>query len=96
MKLTKEQLIDIIREVMTELEEGKKKKVVRKGKVVKKTVCGKGQKAKGGKCVAMKSKERSKRKMKAKKSAVKRKAKGTKIKKKTKKSMRKRKQLGLK
>ena len=54
------------------------------------------KKAKGGKCVPMKSKERSLRKRKAKKGALKRKAKASKIKKKRAKAMRKRKAFGIK
>ena len=82
-------------EYVDDLNEARKKKVIRKGKLIKKTFCKKGQKAKGGKCVPMKSKERSRRKMKAKKGAIKRKAKATRIKKKRAKAMRKRKAFGL-
>ena len=96
MKITKSQLKEMIREIIDELVEARKKKVIRKGKLIKKTFCHKGQKAKGGRCVTMKSKERVKRKMKAKKGAIKRKAKSTRIKKKRAKSMRKRKSFGLK
>tara|TARA_R110002020_G_scaffold44075_6_gene127365 strand:- start:1793 stop:2083 length:291 start_codon:yes stop_codon:yes gene_type:complete len=96
MKITKSQLKEMIREIIDELVEAKKKKVIRKGKLVKKTFCPKGQKAKGGKCVPMKAKERTKRKMKAKKGAIKRKAKSTRIKKKRAKAMKKRKAFGLK
>ena len=96
MKFTKSQLKEMIREIINELVEARKKKVIRKGKLIKKTFCPKGQKAKGGRCVTMKSKERVKRKMKAKKGAIKRKAKSTRIKKKRAKSMRKRKSFGLK
>ena len=82
-------------EYVENLDEARKKKVIRKGKLIKKTFCKKGQKAKGGKCVPMKSKERSKRKLKAKKGAIKRKAKSQRIKKKRAKAMRKRKSFGL-
>ena len=78
------------------LDEAIKKKVIRKGKLVKKTFCKKGQKAKGGKCVPMKSTQRSRRKIKAKKAAVKRKGKMSRIKKKRKKAMKKRKTFSLK
>ena len=86
----------IIEESNELLDEGKRRKVIRKGKVTRKLFCKKGQKAKGGKCVAMKAKERTTRKIKAKKGALKRKAKAGKIKKKRAKAMRKRKSFGLK
>ena len=63
--------------------------------MIKKTFCYPGQKAKGGKCVPMKSTERSRRKIKAKKAAVKRKGKMSRIKKKRKKAMKKRKTFSL-
>ena len=88
--------MDLIYEVMNEINEAKKKKVIRKGKLKKKTICPKGQKAKGGRCVVMKSKEKTTRKMKAKKASVKRKAKQIRTAKKRKKSMKKRKRFGLK
>ena len=83
-------------EYYDDLTEARKKKVIRKGKLIKKTFCQKGQKAKGGRCVAMKSKERTLRKMKARKGAIKRKGKMARIKKKRKKAMKKRKIYGLK
>ena len=73
------------------------KKVMRKGKAVRKKFCKLAtQKQLGGKCVVMKSKERTTRKMKAKKGAIKRKGKMSRIKKKRKKAMKKRKTFGLK
>ena len=96
MKLNKSQLKEMIKEIIKDLEEARKRKVIRKGKLVKKTFCPPGQKAKGGRCIPMKSKERTRRKMKAKKGAIKRKAKSTRIKKKRAKAMRKRKAFGLK
>ena len=95
MKISKGKLREIIRDVISDINEAKKKKVIRKGKLVKKTFCKPGQKAKGGKCVAMKSKERATRKMKAKKRANKRKGKMSRIKKKRAKAMKKRKTYGL-
>ena len=89
-------IFNVIQECTEYLEEAVKKKVIRKGKLVRKTFCKAGQKAKGGKCVPMKSTERTKRKIKAKKGAIKRKGKAGKIKKKTAKSMKKRKTFGLK
>jgi hypothetical protein len=96
MRLSEDKLRQIIREVILELNEARKKKVIRKGKLVKKTFCFPGQKAKGGRCVAMKSKERAARKIKAKKGAIKRKGKMARIKKKRAKAMRKRKTYGIK
>ena len=96
MRLSEDKLRQIIREVILELNEARKKKVIRKGKLVKKTFCFPGQKAKGGRCVAMKSKERAVRKRKAKKGAIKRKGKMARIKKKRAKAMRKRKTYGIK
>ena len=96
MKISRNQLKEMIREIIDELVEARKKKVIRKGKLIKKTFCPPGQKAKGGRCVPMKSKERTRRKMKAKKGASKRKAKATRIKKKRAKAMRKRRAFGLK
>ena len=78
-----------------DLDEATRKKVIRKGKLVKKLFCAPGQKAKGGRCVTMKSTEKAKRKIKAKKSALKRKSKMSKINKKRAKSMKKRKRVGL-
>ena len=95
MRLSGDKLREIIREVILELDEARKKKVIRKGKLVKKTFCKPGQKAKGGKCVVMKSKERATRKMKAKKGAIKRKGKMSRIKKKRAKAMKKRKAYGI-
>ena len=82
-------------EEIDELKEARKKKVIRKGKLVRKTFCKPGQKAKGGRCVAMKSTERTRRKLKAKKSATKRRGKMSRIKKKRAKAMKKRKAFGL-
>ena len=96
MKITRSQLKEIVRESVLELDEGFRKKVIRKGKVKKKLFCKPGQKAKGGKCVVMKSKERTTRKQKAKKGAIKRRGKMSRIKKKRKKAMKKRKTFGLK
>ena len=78
-----------------EVTEAVRKKVIRKGKIKKKLFCKPGQKAKGGKCVVMKSKERATRKMKAKKGAIKRKGKMARIKKKRAKAMRKRNSYGM-
>ena len=89
-------IFNTIQECFEYLEEARKKKVIRKGKMVKKTFCPKGQKAKSGRCVPMKSKERTKRKLKAKKGALKRKAKAARIKKKRAKAMKKRRSFGLK
>ena len=72
-----------------------RKKVIRKGKIKKKLFCQPGQKAVGGRCVTMKSKEKAKRKIKAKKGALKRRAKMSKINRKRKKSMKKRRRMGL-
>ena len=83
-------------DILSEIEEGKKKKVIRKGKIKKKLFCQPGQKAVAGRCVTMKSKEKARRKIKAKKSALKRKAKQSKINRKRNKSMRKRKRMGMK
>ena len=83
-------------DILSEIEEGKKKKVIRKGKLKKKLFCKPGQKAKGNRCVTIKSTEKTKRKLKAKKGAIKRKTKATRIKKKMKKALRKRKTFGLK
>ena len=88
-------IFNTIQECYEYLDEAVKKKVIRKGKLVRKTFCKKGQKAKGGRCVAMKSTERTTRKRKAKKGAIKRKAKAGKIRKKRAKAMRKRKTMGL-
>ena len=78
-----------------DLTEARKKRVIRKGKMIKRTFCYPGQKAKGGKCVPMKAAERAKRKIKAKKGAIKRKGKAGRIKKKRAKAMKKRKSYGL-
>ena len=90
-----EELNDIIDEADKILDEARRKKVIRKGKIKKKLFCPKGQKAKGGRCVTMKSTEKGKRKRMAKKSAVKRKAKSARMNKKRAKSMRKRKSMGM-
>tara|TARA_Y100000361_G_scaffold151096_1_gene167880 strand:+ start:603 stop:917 length:315 start_codon:yes stop_codon:yes gene_type:complete len=79
-----------------DLTEARKKRVIRKGKMIKRTFCYPGQKAKGGKCVPMKAKERTTRKQKARRAAMKRKGKMSRILRKRKKSMRKRKRFGLK
>ena len=89
-------IFNAIQECTEYLEEAVKKKVIRKGKLVRKTFCKPGQKAKGGRCVPMKSTERNKRKIKAKKGAIKRKGKAGRIKKKRAKAMKKRKTYGLK
>ena len=89
-------IFNIVQECDEFLEEAYKKKVIRKGKLVRKTFCKPGQKAKGGRCVAMKSSERSRRKMKARKAAIKRKGKLARILKKRAKAMRKRSSYGLK
>ena len=83
-------------DILLELDEAKRKKVIRKGKLKKKLFCKPGQKAKGNKCVTMKSTEKTKRKLKAKKGAIKRKTKAAKIRKKMKKALKKRKTFGLK
>ena len=90
------QYYNLICECEDILDEGYRKKVIRKGKLKKKLFCPKGQKAKGNKCVPMKSTEKSRRKIKAKKAAVKRKGKMSRIKKKRKKAMKKRKTFSLK
>ena len=77
------------------MDEARRKKVIRKGKLKKKLFCPPGQKAKGGRCVTMKSTERSRRRIKAKKGAIKRKAKFGKILKKRAKAMKKRRTYGL-
>ena len=92
----KDLLEDILPDIYGEIEDGVRKKVVRKGKIQKKLFCKPGQKAKGNKCVTMKSTEKNKRKLKAKKGAVKRKRKASRMKKKMKKSMKKRKAFGIK
>ena len=88
-------IFNTIQECYEYLDEAVKKKVIRKGKLVRKTFCKPGQKAKGGKCVPMKAAERAKRKIKAKKGAINRKGKASRIKKKRAKSMKKRKTFGL-
>ena len=99
MKVTHNELKDVVREVMEELElvpEGLRKKVIRKGKMRKKLFCKPGQKAKGGRCVAMRGAERVGRKRMAKKAAIKRRGKLRRLLKKRAKSMRKRHSFGLK
>ena len=91
-----DEIFNLVQEAIETVDEAVKKKVIRKGKLVRKTFCKKGQKAKGGKCVAMKSTERTKRKRKAKKGAIKRKAKAGRIRKKRAKAMKKRRTMGLK
>ena len=90
-----DKIFNIIIECEEYLDEAVRKKVIRKGKIKKKLFCQPGQKAVGGRCVTMKSKEKARRKIKAKKSALKRKAKQAKINKKRNKSMKKRKRLGM-
>ena len=53
--------MDILDQIDLMLNEIKFKKVIRKGKLVKKPVCPDGFKAKGGKCVKMTSAEKRKR-----------------------------------
>ena len=91
-----DKIFNIVTECEEYLDEGVRKKVIRKGKIKKKLFCQPGQKAVGGRCVTMKSKEKARRKIKAKKSALKRKAKQSKINRKRNKSMRKRKRMGMK
>ena len=91
-----DELYKIVEQSNNILDEAKRKKVIRKGKLTKKLFCPKGQKAKGGRCVTMKSTERARRKLKAKKGAIKRKSKAGRIKKKRAKAMKKRKAFGLK
>tara|TARA_R100000008_G_C3529279_1_gene138355 strand:+ start:533 stop:823 length:291 start_codon:yes stop_codon:yes gene_type:complete len=90
-----DEIFNIVQECDEVIEEAYKKKVIRKGKLVRKTFCKPGQKAKGGRCVAMKSSERSRRKMKARKAAMKRKGKLARILKKRAKAMKKRSSYGL-
>ena len=92
----KDILEDILPDIYGDMDEAKRKKVIRKGKIKKKLFCKPGQKAKGDKCVTMKSTEKNKRKLKAKKGAIKRKSKASRMKKKMKKSMKKRKAFGIK
>ena len=91
-----DKIFNIVTECEEYLDEGVRKKVIRKGKIKKKLFCQPGQKAVGGRCETMKSKEKARRKIKAKKSALKRKAKQSKINRKRNKSMRKRKRMGMK
>ena len=91
-----DEINEVIEECNKILDEAKRKKVIRRGKVVRKLFCPKGQKALKGRCVAMKGKERAKRKLKSRKGAMKRKAKAARIKKKRAKAMKKRKTFGLK
>ena len=91
-----DKIFNIVTECEEYLDEGVRKKVIRKGKLKKKLFCQPGQKAVGGRCVTMKSKEKARRKIKAKKSALKRKAKMNKITRKRNKSLRKRRKMGLK
>ena len=96
MKLTRSRLKEIIKEVLDELDEAVKRKVVRKGKLIKKTFCKPGQKAVKGRCVTMRGKEKAKRRMTQRRAAQKRKGKAARIKRKRAKAMRKRKAVGLK
>ena len=88
-------IFNVIQECYEYLDEAVKKKVIRKGKLVRKTFCKPGQKAVKGRCVAMKSSERSRRRMKARKAAMKRKCKMARILKKRAKAMKKRSSYGL-
>ena len=90
-----DEIFNIVQECEDIIDEAYKKKVIRKGKLVRKTFCKPGQKAVKGRCVAMKSTERSRRKLKARKSAMKRKPKAARIKRKRAKAMKKRKSYGL-
>mgnify|MGYP003660237415 CR=1 FL=1 len=73
------------------------KKVIRKGKVVRKKFCKAAtQKALGGRCVPMKGTERMKRKRALKRSKAKKRGKMKRTMKKIRKAMRKRKSMGLK
>jgi len=77
------------------LKEIERKKVIRKGKVVKKIQCPDGKKVKGGRCVVIPAKEKMNRKRSAKKAALKRKSTKTKSNLARKRSQRKRKSMGL-
>jgi hypothetical protein len=81
-------LKDLVDEVL-------KKKVVRKGKVVRKLDCPPGKKAKDGRCVVMKAQEKLHRKKSAKRGAIKRKSSKAKSNIARKKSARKRKAMNL-
>lgn len=71
------------------IDEVVKRRVVRQGKIVKKTICPKGMKSSDGRCVKMKATEKIKRAKSAKKSAKKRRSKKAVIARKTKRSKRK-------
>ena len=90
-----DKIFDIIQECDELVSEVSKRKVIRKGKMVRKPFCPPGQKAKKGRCVTMKGTEKAKRKRVAKRSAMKRKAKMSIILKKRKKAMKKRHTMGL-
>lgn len=89
-------LADIIREVVHELLEFKRKRVIRKGKKKLKIICPKGMKVVGGKCVKQKAAERAKRKRASKRGAVKAKSKKARTARKRLKSLKKRKRFGFK
>ena len=94
-----EQLRSLIKSIVEEiqLDEARKKWVIRKGKKKKKTICKHpGQKAKAGKCVTASASERAKRKRGAKRGGLKRKGKLGRLLKKRLKSLKKRKTFGLK
>jgi hypothetical protein len=91
-----DEIFNIVQECDEVLDEAYKKKVIRRGKLVRKTFCKPGQKAVKGRCVAMKSSERSRRRLKARKGAMKRKGKMSRIRKKRAKAMKKRRSYGLK
>tara|TARA_R100001443_G_scaffold45869_1_gene58858 strand:+ start:97 stop:399 length:303 start_codon:yes stop_codon:yes gene_type:complete len=90
-----DKIFNIIQECEDIVSEVKKRKVIRKGKMVRKTFCPPGQKAKKGRCVTMKGAEKAKRKRVARRSAMKRKAKMSRILKKRKKALKKRHTMGL-
>ena len=96
MKLTKEILYGLVLEVIEEIDEARKKRVIIKGKSIKKLFCPKGQKAKGGRCVPMKGKEKASRKRGSIRGKTKRKSQMAKINRKRKRSMKRRDRLGLK
>ena len=101
--MKKNKILDEVSRVVNEsdaiwediVDEMKKKKVIRKGKLIKKLMCKPGKKALGNKCVVMKASEKAKRRRMAKKGAIKRKAKFGKILKKRAKAMKKRRTYGL-
>jgi hypothetical protein len=80
---------DFSKLISESLEEVVKRRVVRQGKVVKKTICPDGLKSSGGRCVKMKATEKIKRAKSAKKSARKRRSKQAAIARKIERSKRK-------